>query len=48
MKYEVTFSQNGRVMSRTYEKPDATESDVIDWYGLRESSIEWFSIKRIG
>ena len=48
MKYEVTFSENGRVMIRTFDKSDATEEDVIDWFGLRDINVEWFSIKRIG
>lgn len=47
MKFEATFSGNGRVMTRIYDKPDATEEDVIEWFGLRESSIDWFSVKRI-
>ena len=47
MTFEATFSERGRVMTRTYDKPDATEEDVIDWFGLREINIDWFSIKRI-
>ena len=30
MKFEATFSENGRVMIRIYDKDDATEEDVID------------------
>lgn len=48
MKYEVTFSENGHVMTQTFDKPDADEQEVIDWYGLREPDIEWFRIKRLG
>ena len=48
MKFEATFSERGRVMTRTYDKPGATKEDVIEWFGLRGSNIEWFSIKRIG
>lgn len=29
MKFEATFSVHGRVMTRTYDKPDATKEDVI-------------------
>lgn len=47
MKFEATFSQNGRVMTKIYDREDATEEDVIDWFGLREINIDWFSIKRI-
>lgn len=34
MKFEATFSEHGRVMTRTYDKPDATKEDVIEWFGL--------------
>lgn len=47
MKFEATFSVHGRVMTRTYDKPDATKEDVIEWFGLREHDIEWFTIKEI-
>lgn len=47
MKFEATFSEHGRVMTRTYDKPDATKEDVIEWFGLRESDIDWFRIKQI-
>lgn len=47
MKFEATFSEHGRVMTRTYNKPDATKEDVIEWFGLRESDIDWFRIKQI-
>lgn len=47
MKFEATFSEHGRVMTRTYDKPDATKEDVIEWFGLREHDIEWFTIKQI-
>lgn len=47
MKFEATFSEHGRVMTRTYDKPDATKDDVIEWFGLRESDIDWFRIKQI-
>lgn len=32
-------------MTRTYDKPDATKEDVIEWFGLREHDIDWFRIK---
>ena len=47
MKFEATFSERGRVMTRTYDKPDATKEDVIEWFGLREHDIDWFTIKEI-
>lgn len=47
MKFEATFSVHGRVMTRTYDKPDATKEDVIEWFGLREHDIDWFRIKQI-
>lgn len=52
MKFEATFSEHGRVMTRTYDKPDATKEDVtkedvIKWFGLREHDIDWFTIKEI-
>lgn len=40
MKFETTFSEHGRVMTRTYDKPDATKEDVIEWFGLREHDID--------
>lgn len=40
MKFEATFSEHGRVMTRIYDKPDATKEDVIEWFGLRESDID--------
>lgn len=46
MKFEATFSERGRVMTRTYDKPGATEEDVIEWFGLREHEIDWFIIKK--
>lgn len=45
MKFEATFSEHGRVMTRTCDKPDA--EDVIEWFGLREHDIDWFTIKEI-
>lgn len=47
MKYEATFSENGNVMTRTFQKEDATERDVIDWFGLEEDDIDWYEVKRI-
>lgn len=47
MKFEATFSERGRVMTRTYDKPGATKEDVIEWFGLREHDIDWFTIKEI-
>lgn len=47
MKFEATFSERGRVMTRTYDKPSATEEDVIEWFGLREHEIDWFIIKKL-
>lgn len=47
MKYEATFSEKGNVMTRTFDKPDATEREVIDWFGLEEADIDWYEIKRI-
>lgn len=47
MKFEATFSERGRVMTRTYDKPGATEEDVIEWFGLREYEIDCFIIKKI-
>lgn len=47
MKFEATFSEHGRVLTRTYDKPDATKEDVIEWFGLREHDIDWFRIKQI-
>lgn len=47
MKFEATFSEHGRVMTRTYDKQDATKEDVIEWFGLREHDIDWFTIKEI-
>ena len=26
---------------------DCTEKDVINFYGLRENNVEWFSIKEV-
>lgn len=28
MKFEATFSEHGRVMTRTYDKPDATKEEA--------------------
>jgi len=47
MKYKATFSEKGNVMTRTLDKPDATEREVIDWFGLDEDDIDWYKIKRI-
>lgn len=47
MKYEATFSENGKVMTRTFDKPDTTEREVIDWFGLEEDDIDWYEIKLI-
>lgn len=47
MKFEATFSVHGRVMTKTYDKPDTTKEDVIEWFGLREHDIDWFTIKEI-
>lgn len=47
MKFEAPFSERGRVMTRTYDKPGATKEDVIEWFGLREHDIDWFTIKEI-
>lgn len=45
MKYEATFSENGNVMTRTFQKEGATERDVIDWFGLEEDDIDWYKVK---
>lgn len=29
------------------KEPDATKEDVIEWFGLREHDIDWFTIKEI-
>ncbi len=34
-------------MTRTFQKDDATEREVIDWFGLEENDIDWYKIKRI-
>lgn len=48
MRFKVTFSENGRVMIQTFSKPDASEQDVINWFGLEEPDIDWYKIEKIG
>ena len=39
MKFEATFSERGRVMTRTYDKQDSTKEDVIERFGLRKDRV---------
>lgn len=45
MKYKVIFSEKGKVMQTTYNKHYATEKEIIDWFGLNDSDIDWFKIE---
>lgn len=45
MKYRVIFSENGKVMQTTYNKYNATKEEIIDWFGLQNSDIDWFKIE---
>ena len=45
MKYKVIFSEKGKVMQTTYDKYNATEKEIIDWFGLNNSDIDWFKIE---
>lgn len=47
MRYKATFSEKGHVMSQTFEKLDASEQDVINWFGLEEPDIDWYKIEKI-
>lgn len=40
MKFKATFSERGRVMTRTYDKPDATKEDVIEWFDELKDCID--------
>ena len=39
------FSEKGKVMQTTYDKYNATEKEIIDWFGLNNSDIDWFKIE---
>ena len=45
MKYKVIFSEKGKVMQTAYDKYNATEKEIIDWFGLNDSDIDWFKIE---
>lgn len=45
MKYKVIFSEKGKVMQTIYDKYNATEKEIIDWFGLNNSDIDWFKIE---
>ena len=45
MKYKVIFSENGKVMQTTYNKYNATREEIIEWFGLNNSDIDWFKIE---
>jgi len=47
MTYKATFSEKGHVMSQTFTKEGATEQDVIEWFGLNESDIDWYKIEKL-
>lgn len=32
-------------MQTTYDKYNAAEKEIIDWFGLNNSDIDWFKIK---
>lgn len=45
MKYKVIFSEKGKVMQTTYDKYNATREEIIEWFGLNNSDIDWFKIE---
>ena len=45
MKFEATFSERGRVMTRTYDKPDATKEDVIEWFGFVNTTLTGLQLR---
>ena len=47
MTYKATFSEKGHVMSQTFTKEGATEQNVIEWFGLNESDIDWYKIEKL-
>lgn len=47
MTYKATFSEKGHVMSQTFTNEGATEQDVIEWFGLNESDIDWYKIEKL-
>lgn len=46
MKYEVTFSKQGNIMSHTIDNPDVTGYDIIDILHLEEDDIDWYKIEK--
>lgn len=46
MKFEATFSEHGRVMTRTYDKPDATKEDVIEWSGCANTTLTGLQLRK--
>lgn len=46
MKYIIDFSENGKEMQVTYNKVDATEQEIIEWFGLNDPVIDWYKITK--
>ncbi len=47
MTYKVTFSEKGHKMQTTYTKDNASEQEIVDWFGLNESDIDWYKIEKL-
>ncbi len=47
MKWIVEYQENGRYRTTSFDKEGATEQDVVNWFGLEESDIDWYRIRPV-